>query len=193
MWPFWLSGHLPLLVIVSGFGVVWFPMNFVVTCLMTAAVVAVFASATPSNAGVIELAQAASDADTKVGTIPASKGHFVTYDFTNETDTEALADAPGSTSNDRLSVVVRGGNDRIKDAVHFAGRKFAERVHDVSYLEMRDNDSETKDALIEFCAEGYCYNAITVGVDADQTLLIKAVYQQLLNGYKIIILPNLAE
>ena len=124
--------------------------------------------------------------------ISKSVGNYVTYDLTGETNKKYLEDAPFSASNDRIAVLLHGGNDNVKGAAQFASEQFAARVHGVSYLEMLDNDTNANTSLLVVLAEGREFIKIKVPNNASPQDIADTLYSAMLGAYKEHIEPYLA-
>ncbi|MCP4319687.1 MAG: hypothetical protein GY789_27840 [Hyphomicrobiales bacterium] len=125
--------------------------------------------------------------------IARSVGNYVTYDYTKKTSEKFLEDAPGAASNDRIAVVLYGGNDSVKGAAQFATEQFALNVHDVSYMEMRDDDINPNTSRIEVWAEGEKVSGFLIGNNASQKDIARAIYKKMMEGHELHIAPYYAD
>ncbi|MCP4319688.1 MAG: hypothetical protein GY789_27845 [Hyphomicrobiales bacterium] len=122
--------------------------------------------------------------------IARSTGNWVFY---NLTGAEIDEDAPGAASNDRISVVLYGGNSNVKGAAQFATKQFAHRIHDVSYMEMRDDDINPNTSRVEVWAEGEKVGGFLIGNDASQKDIARAIYRKMMEGHELHIAPYYAD
>ncbi|MCP4409233.1 MAG: hypothetical protein GY807_16060, partial [Gammaproteobacteria bacterium] len=116
--------------------------------------------------------------------IARSVGSWVFNDFTNETNEKYLEEAPGAASNDRISVVLYGGNNSVKGAAQHSTKHFAHNIHDVSYMEMRDDDINPNTSRVEVWAEGEKVGGFLIGNNASQKDIARAIYKKMMEAHK---------
>ncbi len=102
-----------------------------------------------------------------------------------------MKDAPGRSSNDRISVVLYGGNDSVKGALQHSTKHFAHNIHDVSYTEMRDNDVDPNTSLVGIYAEGRHLGDFEIGNNTSQKVIARGVYKKMMEAFNLHIAPYL--
>ena len=122
--------------------------------------------------------------------IQPSKGSFTTVDVRKRSG-QFLEDAPFRASNDRISVILYGEDNRIMNAVGYAGKIFAKNVHDVSYLWAKDDNADPGNVTVGIYANGRFWGHFDIGVDADQKDVAKEVYLGMQEAYATFIEPRL--
>ncbi len=125
--------------------------------------------------------------------IKRSVGHWVTEDMTEETDQKIIEDAPNSSSNDRLAIMLQGTNPTIEAAVQTAGKIFAMNIHDTTLLVIKDNDSNPHTAFVSTHADGRDYNTFTLRDDMTHDDMVRAVFFSLQQAYGTHVAPFIIE
>ena len=123
-----------------------------------------FLAASGAAAGAAVLGAAADD---------ASAGEqlkkFAAFDVRDKSGKE-LEDIPYSYSNGRLTAILYGENEHVKDAVGYAAKYYADHTPEnvvVRFLWAKDNDDSPNDSMVGIYANGRHYGDITIGIRRD--------------------------
>lgn len=168
---------------------------------MTGKAAAAALVAVPLTFGAAAVANDAFAQDNQVATTPdlprtiePSIGNFGTTDLrSRDVDGKFMEAAPGAASTGRISVILYGNSERIKDAAGSAAYTFSQGIHDASFIWAQDNDSNAKEVRVVVYGNGRQFGYLDIGVNADQAAVAKAVYDMMKDAYGELIEPRLAQ